>query len=64
MGILLNNDADRVVFVDIMEHIREQTVLGIFAKYILQDNPNGNVVSSIVASQSLEEIVSGTGGQH
>ena len=64
MGILLDNDADRVVFVDHHGNmIREQTVLGIFAKYILQDNPNGNVVSSIVASQSLEEIVSGTGGQ-
>lgn len=64
MGIILDNDADRVVFVDHHGNIiREQTVLGIFAKYVLSDNPGGNIVSSIVSSQSLEEIVTDTGSQ-
>ncbi|OPX57845.1 MAG: putative phosphoglucosamine mutase [Methanobacterium sp. PtaB.Bin024] len=64
MGIVLDNDCDRAVFIDHQGNIiREQTVLGIFAKYALQDNPGGNIVSSIVASQSLEEIVTDSGGQ-
>ncbi|HOI71979.1 MAG TPA: phosphomannomutase [Methanobacterium sp.] len=64
MGIILDNDADNVVFVDHQGNmIREQTVLGIFAKYILQENSGGNIVSSVVASQSLEEIVSENSGQ-
>lgn len=63
MGIILDNDGDRVVFIDHQGNIiREQTVLGIFAKYIMKDNPGGNIISSIVASQSLEEIVTDTGG--
>lgn len=63
MGIVLDNDADRVVFIDHKGNIiREQTVLGIFAQHILKHTPGGNVVSSIVASQSLEEIVSNAGG--
>src|SRR5690606_35361539 len=42
--------------------IRDQTILGIFAKYVLNDEPGGTIVSSIVASQSLDEIVSDKGG--
>lgn len=63
MGIVLDNDGDRVVFIDHNGNIiREQTTLGIFAKYTLKDHPGGNVISSIVASQSLEEIVAEAGG--
>lgn len=64
MGVVLDNDSDRVVFIDHQGNIiREQTVLGIFAKYAMKDNPGGNIISSIVASQSLEEIVTDAGGQ-
>ncbi|MDD1764259.1 MAG: phosphomannomutase, partial [Methanobacteriaceae archaeon] len=63
MGILLDNDRDRVVFIDQKGNIiRDQTVLNIFAKYALSDNPGSNIVSSIVASQSLDETVSNEGG--
>lgn len=63
MGIVLDNDGDRVVFIDHLGNIvREQTVLGIFAKYAMKDNPGGNIISSIVASQSLDEIVADAGG--
>lgn len=63
MGIVLDNDGDRVVFIDHQGNIvREQTVLGIFAKDAMKENPGGNIISSIVASQSLEEIVTDEGG--
>lgn len=63
MGVVLDNDGDRVVFIDHQgDVIREQTVLSIFAKYALKDNPQGNIISSIVASQSLEETVADCGG--
>jgi phosphomannomutase/phosphoglucomutase len=63
MGVVMDNDGDRVVFLDHQGNIiREQTVLGIFAKYAMKDNPGGNIISSIVASQSLEEIVADAGG--
>jgi phosphomannomutase / phosphoglucomutase len=58
MGILLDNDRDRVVFIDSLGNvIRDQTILGIFAKCALEEHPGGNIVSSVVASQSLDEIV-------
>jgi phosphomannomutase / phosphoglucomutase len=63
MGILLDNDGDRTVFIDPHGNIiRDQTILSIFAKHILEKNPGGNIVSSVVASQSLDEIVSESGG--
>lgn len=64
MGIVLDNDGDRVVFIDHKGNIiREQTILAIFAQHALKHNPGGNIISSIVASQSLEEIVNEAGGQ-
>ncbi|MCC7558859.1 MAG: phosphomannomutase [Methanobacterium sp.] len=64
MGVLLDNDHDRAVFIDQNGNmIRDQTVLGIFAKYILENNPNGTVVSSVVASQSVDEMVIKNGGK-
>jgi phosphomannomutase/phosphoglucomutase len=45
MGILLDNDSDRVVFIDPKGHIiRDQTILGIFAKYALEEHLGGNIV--------------------
>lgn len=64
LGLVLDNDGDQVVFIDHQGNIiREQTVLGIFAKHVMKDNPGGNVVSSIVASQSLDEIVKDAQGK-
>jgi phosphomannomutase/phosphoglucomutase len=64
MGILLDNDSDRVVFIDPNGHIiRDQTILGIFAKYALEEHLGGNIVSSVVASLSLDEIISNEGGK-
>ena len=63
IGVLLDNDRDRVVFIDNLGNvIRDQTMLAIFAKYALEEHPGGNIVSSVVASQSLDEIVAQEGG--
>lgn len=59
MGIILDNDHDRVDFIDENgDKLRDQTVMGIFTKFILEENPGSNIVSSVVASQALDEIVS------
>lgn len=59
MGIAIDNDGDRVVFIDEKGNvIRDQTALGILAREYLIENPGGTVVSSITASMSLDEIVS------
>lgn len=64
MGIVLDNDRDRVVFIDQKGNIiREQTVLNIFTKHILSINPGSSIVSSVVASQSLDETVESKGGR-
>ncbi|MCE5215183.1 MAG: phosphomannomutase [Methanobacterium sp.] len=64
LGLVLDNDGDQVVFIDHKGNIiREQTVLAIFVKYVMKDNPGGNIVSSIVASQSVEEIVKDARGK-
>ena len=63
IGIVLDNDRDRVVFIDPNGNIiRDQTILSIFTKYALNNAPGQTIVSSIVASQSLDEIVSNKGG--
>jgi phosphomannomutase / phosphoglucomutase len=63
MGVLLDNDDDQVVFIDQKgDIIRDQTILGIFAKYALEEHSGGNIVSSVVASQSLDEVVSSEDG--
>ncbi|MDO9043980.1 MAG: phosphomannomutase [Methanobacteriaceae archaeon] len=59
MGIILDNDQDMVVFIDEKgNRIRDQTILGIFSKYILEENPRSTIVSSVVVSKSLDEIIS------
>ncbi|MBM4240835.1 MAG: phosphomannomutase [Euryarchaeota archaeon] len=59
MGIALDNDRDRVIFIDEKGNIlRDQTALGIFTKDALEESPEGTIVSSVVASMSLDEIVS------
>ena len=42
--------------------IRDQTMLGIFAKHSLDEN-RGNIVSSIVSSLALEEVVNQANGK-
>ncbi|KAF5078603.1 phosphomannomutase [Methanobacterium aggregans] len=63
IGIAIDNDGDRVIFLDEKGNtIRDQTILGIFAREALRENPGGTVVSSVVASRILDEIVSEYGG--
>ncbi len=63
MGIILDNDLDGVIFIDECGNIiRDQTILGIFAKDALSMKQGDTVVSSVVASQSLDEVVSQYGG--
>ena len=64
MGIAIDNDGDRVIFIDEKGNvIRDQTVLAILAKEALIENPGGTIVSSITASISLEEVVAEHGGK-
>ena len=64
MGIAIDNDGDRVIFIDEKGNvIRDQTVLAILAKESLIENPGGTIVSSITASMSLDEVVSEHGGK-
>ena len=64
MGIALDNDGDRIVFTDENgKIIKDQTVLGIFAREALLENPKGYVVSSVVTSMSMDEVVSKYGGR-
>lgn len=63
LGVALDNDRDRVVFIDEEGNIlRDQTALAIFAKNALKENPGGKIVTSVVASMSLDEIVKDNGG--
>lgn len=63
IGISMDNDGDRVVFIDEKGNmIRDQTILGLLAQEALIKNPNGTVISSITASMSLDETVSDYNG--
>ena len=63
LGILLNNEVDQAVFIDENgDTIRDQTMLGVFAKYSLNQK-SGNIVSSIVSSLALEELVNQARGK-
>jgi phosphomannomutase/phosphoglucomutase len=51
IGIILDNDLDGVIFIDECGNIiRDQTILGIFARDALSREQGGTVVSSVVAS--------------
>ncbi|MEN4006212.1 MAG: phosphomannomutase [Methanobacteriaceae archaeon] len=64
IGVVLDNDQDRVIFIDEKGNIvRDQTVLGIFAKNALEESPDGTIVSSVVASLSLDDVVSKYNGK-
>ncbi|MEN6592681.1 MAG: phosphomannomutase [Methanobacterium sp.] len=64
MGVVLDNDHDGVEFIDEKGNIiRHQTILAIFAKFLLEENPGNNVVSSVVASKVLDKIVSNYNGK-
>jgi phosphomannomutase / phosphoglucomutase len=63
IGIILDNDRDGVIFIDEGGNIiRDQTILGIFARDALIKENGGTVVSSVVASLSLDDVVSEYGG--
>ncbi len=58
IGISMDNDGDRVVFIDEKGNkVREQTMLSLIAREFLIKNPGGTIISSITASMSLDEIV-------
>lgn len=64
MGIAIDNDGDKVIFIDEKGNVmRDQTALGILTREALVENPGGIIVSSITASMSLDEIVSEHGGK-
>jgi phosphomannomutase/phosphoglucomutase len=63
LGISLDNVVDKVVFLD--ENgatVRDQTMIGIFAKDSLKKK-KGTIVSSVVSSLALEEVVNQTNGK-
>ncbi|UTB32566.1 MAG: hypothetical protein NKF70_13945 [Methanobacterium sp. ERen5] len=63
IGISLDNEVDKAVFMDENgQIIRDQTMLGIFAKNGLKNNP-GVIVSSVVSSLALEEVVKQANGK-
>lgn len=63
IGISMDNDGDRVVFIDEKGNmIRDQTILALLAREYLIKNPKGTIISSVTSSMSLEEIVSDYGG--
>lgn len=64
MGIAMDNDGDRVVFIDEKGNIiRDQTIMALLARESLIENPGGTVVTSITASMALDEIVKDHGGK-
>lgn len=64
MGIAMDNDGDRVVFIDEKGNIiRDQTIMTLLARESLIENPGGTVVTSSTASMSLDEIVKDYGGK-
>lgn len=63
LGISLDNEMDKVVFIDENgDTVKDQTMIGIFAKNSLKEKP-GNIVSSVVSSLALEEVVKQTNGK-
>lgn len=63
LGIILDNNGEQAFFIDENgDLIRDQTVLSIFAKYMLKKQ-KGVVISSIVASLALDEVVKTSGGK-
>lgn len=64
MGIAMDNDGDRVVFIDEKGNIiRDQTIMALLAREFLIENPEGAIVTSITSSMSMDEIVEYNGGK-
>ncbi|MGZ7095707.1 MAG: phosphomannomutase [Methanobacterium sp.] len=64
MGIAMDNDGDRVVFIDEKGNIiRDQTIMAILAREYLVENRGGVIVTSITSSMSIDEIVAGNNGK-
>lgn len=63
LGIVLDRNGERATFIDENgDTIRDQTALGLFAKQMLS-RQRGIVVSSVVASISLDEVVKENRGE-
>jgi phosphomannomutase len=63
LGIILDNNGEQAFFIDENgDLLRDQTVLSIFARHLLEQN-KGKVISSVVASLSLDEVVKDSGGE-
>jgi len=63
LGIILDNNGEQAYFIDENGNLlRDQTVLSIFAKHILAKE-HGTVISSVVASLSLDDVVKENGGK-
>ncbi|HML05658.1 MAG TPA: phosphomannomutase [Methanobacterium sp.] len=64
MGIAMDNDGDKIVFIDEKGNIiRDQTIMALFAREYFIENHGGTVVTSITASMSLDEILKEYGGK-
>jgi phosphomannomutase len=64
MGIAMDNDGDKVVFIDEKGNmIRDQTIMALLARESLIENSGGTIVAPITASMSLDEIVKEHGGK-
>jgi phosphomannomutase len=63
LGIILDNNGEQAFYIDEKgDLIRDQTILSIFAKHLLKKQ-KGLVISSIVASLALDEVVKSSGGK-
>lgn len=64
VGIAMDNDGDRVVFIDEKGNvIRDQTIMALLAREYLIENPGGALITSITSSMSMDEIVSEHNGK-
>lgn len=58
MGVYLDNDHDRIILISEKgDLINDQEAIAIFARAILEENPGQTIVSSVVVSHALDEVV-------
>lgn len=64
LGVYLDNDQDHIIFINEKgDIIRDQEATGIFTHFMLNENPKSTIVSSVVASLALDDIVKKQGGR-